>query len=122
MTRREITFRVVFAVLCAGALLYAADFLVLRFSNFAPTVSQPFESLIRTRILAIPQKSGKFDYQIDQLQAGRDHHLCACDFSALRQSTVLVRQATHQPAHSGQLSRLHFFGFLMVSAGGGSCL
>ena len=68
MTRREITFRVVFAVLCAGALLYAADFLVLRFRILHPTVSQPFESLIRTRILAIPQKSGKFDYQIDQLQ------------------------------------------------------
>ena len=68
MARRQITFRVVFAVPCAGALLYAADFLVLSFRILHPAVSRPFESLIRTRILAIAQKSGKFDYQIDQLQ------------------------------------------------------
>ena len=68
MTRGKIIFRVVFAVLCAGALLYATDFLVLRFRMLHPTASQPIESLTRTRILAIPQKSGKFDYQIDKLQ------------------------------------------------------
>ena len=68
MTRGKITSRVVLVAFGAMALLYAADFLVLRFRMLHMTVSQPFESLTRSRILAIPQKSGRLDYQIDQLQ------------------------------------------------------
>lgn len=31
-----------------------------------PKPNDPMETLPRTRVLAIPQKSGKFDYEIDQ--------------------------------------------------------
>jgi hypothetical protein len=50
------------------ALIYAADYLYLRVRMRHPTPNRPFESMTRTRVLAIPQKSGKFDYQIDQTQ------------------------------------------------------
>lgn len=49
-------------------LLYAADYLYIRDGMRHPTPNSPFESMTRTRVLAIPQKSGKFDYQIDQTQ------------------------------------------------------
>jgi len=32
------------------------------------TPSRPFETMARTRVLAIPKKNGKYEYQIDQLQ------------------------------------------------------
>jgi len=41
---------------------------VLRVRMLRATPSSPFESMIRTRILAIAQKGGKTDYQIDQVQ------------------------------------------------------
>ena len=49
-------------------LVYAADYLYLRIRMRHPTPASPFESMTRTRVLAIPQKSGKLDYQIDQVQ------------------------------------------------------
>ena len=54
----------VFLLACS----YAADFVVLRFRMWHPTGAMPFETMTRTRVLAIPQKSGKLAYQIDQLQ------------------------------------------------------
>ena len=49
-------------------LVYAADYVYLRIRMRHPTLTNPFESVTRTRVLAIPQKNGKFDYQIDQTQ------------------------------------------------------
>jgi hypothetical protein len=49
-------------------LVYAADYLYLRIRMRHPTPSSPFESMTRMRVLAIPQKSGRFNYQIDQVQ------------------------------------------------------
>jgi hypothetical protein len=49
-------------------LVYAADYLYLRIRMRKATPTSPFESVTRTRVLAIPQKNGKFDYQIDQNQ------------------------------------------------------
>ena len=54
----------VFLLACS----YAADYVVLRFRVPHPAGAMPFEAMTRTRVLAIPQKSGKFSYQIDQLQ------------------------------------------------------
>ena len=41
---------------------------MLRVRMLRSTPSSPFESMSRTRILAIAQKGGKTDYQIDQIQ------------------------------------------------------
>jgi len=48
--------------------VYACDYFYLRIRMFRRMPADPFESLTRTRVLAIPQKSGKFDFQIDQTQ------------------------------------------------------
>jgi hypothetical protein len=50
------------------ACIYLADYAVLRIRMLHPRASMPFETMTRARVLAIPQKSGKVDYQIDQLQ------------------------------------------------------
>jgi len=41
---------------------------VLRVRMLHATPASPFESMTHTRILAIAQKGGKTDYQIDQVQ------------------------------------------------------
>jgi hypothetical protein len=64
----QIAGRVLAFLLVLAASVYAGDYLVLRVRMLHATPSQPFETMIRTRILAIPQKNGKYDYQIDQLQ------------------------------------------------------
>ena len=51
-----------------AASVYAGDYLVLRVRMLRATPSEPFELMTRTRVLAIPQKNGKYDYQIDQAQ------------------------------------------------------
>lgn len=56
------------AILVLIACVFAADYFVLRIRMLRATPSEPFESMTRTRILAIAQKGGKTDYQIDQLQ------------------------------------------------------
>jgi hypothetical protein len=48
--------------------IYAADYLVLRIRAMYATPTTPFETLTRTRVLAIPKKNGKYEYQIDQLK------------------------------------------------------
>jgi hypothetical protein len=55
-------------LLLTAASIYGGDYLVLRIRMTRATATTPFESMTRTRVLAIPQKSGKFDYQVDQLQ------------------------------------------------------
>jgi len=68
VTRLENVQRTLAGILGIFALVYAADYLYLRVRMRHPTPNSPFESMTRTRVLAIPQKSGKFDYQIDQTQ------------------------------------------------------
>jgi hypothetical protein len=60
--------RVLAALAIAFAAFYACDYCYLRIRMLHHTPTDPFESMTRTRVLAIPQKSGKFDYQIDQTQ------------------------------------------------------
>ena len=66
MTRSQILERILGILLGAAVLLYTADYLYLRYRMLHASPTSPFESLTRTRVLAIPQKNGKFDYQIDQ--------------------------------------------------------
>jgi hypothetical protein len=55
-------------LLTLAACVYVTDYLVLRVRMLHATPTSPFESMTRTRILAIAQKSGKTNYQIDQVQ------------------------------------------------------
>jgi hypothetical protein len=68
VTPSEIAARILSAVLVLAVSVYAGDYLVLRVRMLHATSSEPFETMTRTRVLAIPQKNGKYDYQIDQLQ------------------------------------------------------
>jgi len=68
VTRSQIVKRILGGLVAVFALVYAADYVYLRIRMMHPSPANPFESMIRTRVLAIPQKSGKFDYQIDQTQ------------------------------------------------------
>jgi len=68
VTRTQIAARTIVALLLTAGGIYGGDYLVLRIRMTRATVTTPFESMTRTRVLAIPQKSGKFDYQVDQLQ------------------------------------------------------
>ena len=68
MTRSLTLKRILGGLVGALVLVYAGDYAYLRVRMLRPTPSDPFESMSRTRVLAIPQKSGKFDYQIDQTQ------------------------------------------------------
>jgi len=68
VTRAQIGKRILAGLAVAFAALYASDYLYLRFRMLRRTPVDPIESMTRTRVLAIPQKSGKFDYQIDELQ------------------------------------------------------
>jgi hypothetical protein len=68
VTRLQIFQRILAGLVGVVVLVYAADYLYLRIRMWHPTPTSPFESMTRTRVLAIPQKSGKLDYEIDQTQ------------------------------------------------------
>lgn len=68
MNFKQIAKRVLFGLVAAFAAVYAGDYVYLRIRMLHPKPAIPFESITRTRVLAIPQKNGKFDYQIDQAQ------------------------------------------------------
>lgn len=68
MARAQILKWFVLGLLGALIALYAGDYLYVRVRMLHATPINPFETLTRARVLAIPQKNGKFDYQIDQTQ------------------------------------------------------
>jgi hypothetical protein len=68
VTRSQIFQRSLGSLIAAVVLVYAGDYIYLRVRMLHPMPTNPFETMARTRVLAIPQKSGKFDYQIDQTQ------------------------------------------------------
>lgn len=68
MTYKQISKRILAGLAVAFIAVYAFDYCYLRVRMLHRTPTDPFESMTRTRVLAIPQKSGKFDYQIDQTQ------------------------------------------------------
>ena len=49
----------------AFAAIYAGDFVWVAIRGIHPSATNPYESMTRTRVLAIPQKNGKTDFQID---------------------------------------------------------
>jgi hypothetical protein len=46
-------------------LLYGSDYLYVRIRVLHPKPADPFESLKALRVLAIPEKNGKTEYEID---------------------------------------------------------
>lgn len=68
MTPIQILKRILAGLVIAFLAVYASDYFYLRIRMVHRTPTNPFESMTRTRVLAIPQKSGKFDYQIDETQ------------------------------------------------------
>jgi hypothetical protein len=47
------------------AIVYATDYLYLRARMLHPKPSDPFESLSALRMLAIPEKNGKTEFEVD---------------------------------------------------------
>jgi len=47
------------------AVVYATDFLYLRVRMLHPRPADPFESFTTLRVLAIPEKNGKTEYEVD---------------------------------------------------------
>jgi hypothetical protein len=65
MTPRQLLLRILGALILLVSLVYAGDYLSVRIRMRRPSPADPFESLTRTRVLAIPEKNGKTEYQID---------------------------------------------------------
>ena len=64
--------RIIFKRITAGALaafvvLYVGDYLHVRVRMLHPKPADPFESMKSLRILAIPEKNGKMEYEVDAL-------------------------------------------------------
>jgi hypothetical protein len=59
--------RVPIGVVIALGLLYAGDYAYVRFRMLHPKPADPFESIKTLRVLAIPEKNGKTEYEVDAL-------------------------------------------------------
>lgn len=68
MSRSQIAVRALGALLLLALVVYATDFVVLRLRMRYSTPTMPFEMMTRARLLAIPEKSGKTDYELDEVQ------------------------------------------------------
>ncbi len=64
---RTLAERIVIATALILAVLYSGDYFFLRVRMSHPKPSVPFESITAPRILAIPEKNAKTEYQIDAL-------------------------------------------------------
>jgi len=64
---RMIFKRITAGGLAAFAVLYIGDFLSVRIRAMHPKPADPVESLKSLRILAIPEKNGKTEYEVDAL-------------------------------------------------------
>jgi hypothetical protein len=62
---RVILKRFILATAGCLVLVYAGDYLYLRARMRHPKPTDPFESLTALRVLAIPEKNGKTEYEVD---------------------------------------------------------
>ena len=67
MTRLQILQRSLVGLLGAVLFAYVVDYAYLRIRMIHPKPTDPFESMVRNRLLAIPQKNGMLDYELDQV-------------------------------------------------------
>jgi len=78
-------------VLCAAGcavLAYATDYLYVRIRMIHPKPADPFESIKALRVLAIPEKNGKTEYEVDA-QNPEQTATCVHSFS----HTTAIRRA-----------------------------
>ncbi len=59
--------RVLISFVLALGLFYGSDYLYVRVRMIHPKPADPFESLKALRVLAIPEKNGKTEYEVDAL-------------------------------------------------------
>ena len=64
--------RLLFATVGLVLLLYPVDFAWYQLRRFVPKLGAAKGSVHRVRLLAIPTKSGKFDFQIDVVRPEED--------------------------------------------------
>jgi hypothetical protein len=57
--------RVLFGFLLVLGLLYGGDYLYVRVRMLHPKPGDPFESIKALRVLAIPEKNGKTEFEVD---------------------------------------------------------
>ncbi len=57
--------RILIGAVVASAVLYIGDYLSVRIRAMHPKPADPFESLKSLRVLAIPEKNGKTEYEVD---------------------------------------------------------
>jgi hypothetical protein len=56
------------AIAIAAALVFLCDAVSVRLRTSHPSPGNPFESITTSRVLAIEEKNGKTEYQLDQQQ------------------------------------------------------
>ena len=57
--------RIAISLLAVLALVYCGDFLYLRVRMLHPKPADPFETQTILRVLAIPEKNGKTEFEVD---------------------------------------------------------
>ena len=62
---RRITRRILLAAVSTLAFIYVGDYLSVRVRLMHPKSADPLESITTARILAIPEKNGKVEYEPD---------------------------------------------------------
>ena len=62
---RHLLKHILIAAIAALALVFCGDYLSLRVRMLHPKPADPFESLKTLRVLAIPEKNGKTEYEVD---------------------------------------------------------
>jgi hypothetical protein len=67
VTRSQVLKRLLAGLLGVVLFAYVVDYAYLRIRMIHPQPTEPFESMVRNRLLAIPQKNGMLDYELDQV-------------------------------------------------------
>jgi hypothetical protein len=57
--------RLILSLVGCLAIVYAADFLYVRIRMLHPKPADPFESMQALRVLSIPEKNGKTEFEVD---------------------------------------------------------
>jgi hypothetical protein len=65
---RKLVKLILIALVAVLAIVYAYDFVSVRIRMRHPTASDPFETITSLRILAIGEKGGKTEYDVDPVQ------------------------------------------------------
>jgi hypothetical protein len=64
----DIARRIAVLIVALAAMVYAGDYALVRLRAAYPRLGNAFDSMQVVRLLAIPLKNGRVDYQLDALQ------------------------------------------------------